>query len=100
MHALDDMTDDQIALMNKMSELSEFYYSAGWVSDLEYSLWRVLQGETSAFAGGNLQASEIQALRDLSDKCGGWIIWKIDKYLLGEVFIPMNEWLIHYVLSR
>lgn len=98
--ALDDMTNDQQSLVSMMSELSERYYSAGWMSGLEESLWEVLQGNPHAFAGGSISAEETEALRAACEKADGWVIWKDDSSYLGEVFVPMDLWLVLWVLSR
>jgi hypothetical protein len=98
-----EMTGDQEALMNFMSELSEDYYSACWLIDLEYSLWAVLEGDKSTFAGGSLKDAEIQKLRDLSNKCAGWIYWSDESedrggqtWVKGETFMPLDEWKTRY----
>lgn len=78
-----------MALMDYMSVLSDDYYSAGWIQGLESMLWRVLQGDREAFAGGVLKDEEVEKLRALSAACNGWIDWEKDK---GEVFVPLDEW--------
>ncbi len=65
----------QMKLMSHMSELSNYYYSAGWLNTLEYDLWAVLEGNKGAFAGGSLKDEEIQTLRELSAAIGGWIYY-------------------------
>ncbi|HSE20785.1 MAG TPA: hypothetical protein VLB68_03980 [Pyrinomonadaceae bacterium] len=72
-----------------MSELSEQAYYAGWMQGLEYALWNaVLKGRVKY---GRLQITRAHTskLRELSDQCGGWIVW--DDYL-GETFMPLDQW--------
>ena len=99
------MTPEQEALRDYMSELSEDYYCAGWLVDLEYVLWDVLEGNKNAFAGGELKDEEIQKLRDLSAKCEGWIYWDDDHEThnpleFGESFIPLGLWKIKFAVWK
>jgi hypothetical protein len=41
---------------------------------------------------------EIEQLKYLSGKCGGWIIW--DEQAKGEKFVPMEDWLRLYEGQR
>jgi len=36
---------------------------------------------------------DIDAMRALSEKCGGWVAWRDD---IGNVFVPLAEWLSMY----
>lgn len=92
------MTDEAEALMHAMSDLSETYYCAGWLSGLEFSLWAALDGK-SHFGGSPLEREEIEKLKRLSEKCGGWIYWDTRHWNephrtgeVGETFIPLDEW--------
>ncbi len=85
---LADLTPTQRALADQMSEISEDAYCAGWLVDLEYDLWQILIGGQSVF--GALSEPEIKQLRELSDACGGWIVYDAD---LAETFVPLPQWL-------
>ena len=40
--------------------------------------------------GMALSEPEIKQLRELSDACGGWIVYDDD---LAEIFVPLTQWL-------
>jgi len=78
-------------LLEVMEELSENHWAAGWLTDLEFSLWQLAHGDpsgigtpwrTSAFDGAEL--------RRLSDACGGWWAW--DDAIHDARFVPIGEW--------
>lgn len=77
-------------LQKVMSEISEEHWCAGWMSSLEYILWDAVAGKRKDICS----AEEIEQLKYLSEKCGGWVIW--DKQAKGERFVPMEEWLRLY----
>ena len=62
-----------------MSAISEEYWCAGWMHNLEYTLWDVVTGRRA----GICSPEEIEQLKYLSEKCGGWIIW--DEQAKGTV---------------
>jgi hypothetical protein len=71
-----------------MSELSEQAYCAGWMQGLEDALWNaVVKGRVKY---GRLQITRAHTLKlkELSDRCGGWIVWGDD---LGEAFMPLDQ---------
>lgn len=78
-------------LAARMSDISEDHYAAGWMHGLEYSLWKMVQGDSRNYGMGEVTEQEVAELRRLSDKCGGWIRWD-DR--LGAVFMPRAEWLV------
>ena len=90
---ISDLTTPQLELHDLMSSMSEQAWSAGWMHDLEYELWRAVQ--SSAYKVGRLQLSPTQCdrLRQLSEKCGGWIAFD-DQH--EESFVPQAQWLTRY----
>jgi hypothetical protein len=60
-------------LRRRMSDISEDCYAAGWLIGNEYSLWRLLHGESSAYDKFDVPEEELEELRLLSQKAGGWI---------------------------
>jgi hypothetical protein len=84
-----DLTNDQRALAEAMSDLSEAGYHAGWMAGLEYDLWRILLTGGISYGQHEVSQGDISRLRDLAEKCGGWIVFDDDK---GEIFVPMVEW--------
>lgn len=69
-------------LESLMSEISEARWCAGWLTDLEYYLWR------DAHADVNSTMYNYAGLLQLAKECDGW--WEYER------FIPMNEWLEKY----
>ncbi|MBI2091343.1 MAG: hypothetical protein HYT78_21825 [Deltaproteobacteria bacterium] len=77
-------------LRKVMSGISEDYWCAGWLHDLEYVLWDAVIGKRK----GICSPEEVEQLKYLSEKCGGWVIW--DEQVKDERFVPMKEWLRLY----
>ena len=89
------MTPQQFVLKSIMSRISEDAYCAGWLIDLEYRLWAALHDEPGAFP---LNGQEREALRWLSQACGGWIY--LDDGLKDEVWISRKAWAKRYAAWR
>ncbi len=85
--------DSAHRLSEVMSEISEEHYCAGWLSGLEYSLWEVLEGNRKAFAAGKMTDEEIQELRDLRERSGGWWWFDHDE---GELFETIEAFTRRY----
>lgn len=68
-----------------MSDLSEDYWCAGWLADLEYELWAAVSGGRTKFS-----AAEVAQLRYLSAKCGGWIVFH--DAAPWRQYVPLTEW--------
>jgi hypothetical protein len=87
---LQELTAQQLALAQYMSELSEKAYYAGWMDCLEFDLWTAVA--TGPFRYGRLELTHmhIQGLAALSQGCGGWIAFEGEQ---EETFVPMDEWL-------
>lgn len=68
-----------------MSDLSEEYWAAGWMSGTEYDLWRVLNGET--VPGWPLTPGEVERLRVIRDAAQCWIVYED-----GPKAVPLPEW--------
>lgn len=81
-------------LAKLMSAISEEYWCAGWMHNLEYMLWDVVSGKRK----GLCTPEEIEQLEYLSGKCGGWIVW--DEQAKGEKFVPIQDWLRLYEAKR
>jgi hypothetical protein len=91
-----DLTTPQAELASYMSELSEECYCAGWLIGLEFSLWKAMNTGKGSGGFGCLREFELAHLRELSEACGGWIVWGKD----GEEFVPLEEWKEYYVKHR
>jgi hypothetical protein len=72
-------------LARVMGDLSQDYWCAGWLIDLEYDLWAAVRGEQNPFT-----TAELAELKYLSHKCGGWIVWHDEKPWRRFVLLP--EW--------
>lgn len=87
-------------LLMYMCDLSELYYSAGWISNLEYTLWEVLEGNPKAFAAGSMTEEEVQKLRSLHEGCDGWFYWNKELAEIpladGETFIRTEDWKVKF----
>jgi hypothetical protein len=86
---LTDLTPDQKALADAMSAISEAAYSASWMTGLEFALWSLLISGEPRYGRASLKKEELEGLRRLSEKCGGWIIFDDEK---EEVFVPLADW--------
>jgi hypothetical protein len=68
---VDEQTITAGLLRKLMSGISEDYWCAGWLSGLEYTLWDAVTGKRKNVCS----SEEIEQLKYLSEKSGGWIIW-------------------------
>ena len=84
-----DLSPAQRQLAEFMSELSEEAYYAGWMVELEYTLWEALLDGRSEFGRLELTDEQRARLRQLSDACGGWIVF--DEHA-DETWVPTPEW--------
>jgi hypothetical protein len=77
-----------MGLLALMTGMSEEYYCASWLIDLEFTLWEIQAGTRFGFR----VVTERQAtlLRLLSEECDGW--WRYDAEE-GPVFIRRADWL-------
>lgn len=90
--------DSAIKLRDFMSQISEDYYCAGWLMGLESKLWGIiLAEEPNTFGMGSIEKKEMNELKILSEKCGGW--WRFDDEY-GEIFVPIDEWRNLYVIEN
>jgi hypothetical protein len=79
----------RLGLLGPMTGISEERWCAGWLSNLEFILWRARNGEPSGFEVGSATPRQAELLRLLSEEAGGW--WVYEE--AGPVFLPMDEWL-------
>lgn len=87
----------QGALAARMSGISEDAYCAGWMQDLEHSLWRAVVEGPRRYGRSDLTEQDVAELRRLSADCAGWIAWDPE---LGETWLPMAAWLERYEPGR
>lgn len=58
-----------------MRELSEEGFYAGWMHGLEFDLWEALMGGARVYGHLELTDVHLQQLRQLSEACGGWVVF-------------------------
>lgn len=86
------------ALLVHMLYLSEENWAAGWLTDLEYTLWdwvlrwRSHSEPVSAFERASL--ADIEALSWLAEQADGW--WRWHETSEAPTFVSINEWLEIY----
>jgi hypothetical protein len=76
-------------LADFMSQLSESAFSAQWMSNLEYALWRAVETGPYQYGQTDLTVEHIDKLKFLSSLCGGWIIFHD---MTEETFVPIEQW--------
>ncbi len=86
---LSELNDNQRALAEAMSWLSEAGYHAGWMDGLECELWRGIVEGPCRYGQCDLTVDHIERLQRLSEACGGWIVFDGDK---EESFVPIDRW--------
>ena len=80
-----------VGLLTLMHDISEDHYCAGWMSGLEYSLWRIARDDGDPTYGFRpIPPERVEALRWLSKQASGWWVW--DDAAHEEKFIPLHEW--------
>lgn len=60
---LDALSTPQRALADYMSELSEEAYCAGWMDDLEFSLWRIVTDGSGRYGSMEITEKHVSKLR-------------------------------------
>lgn len=85
-----------------MHDLSEEYWSAGWVENLEMRLWAIIHNEEPNRP--NITEEELATLSTLSALAGGWFSFEDDVKARENnddaYFIPMDEWLKEYARRK
>ena len=88
-----DLTPKQQLLAKFMSDISEKCYCAGWMHNLEYTLWKsVLYGEMK-YGRDIISSNEISELIRLAKECNSWIIFD---ELNDETAIELSAWELLY----
>ena len=64
------------ALATVIADISECEYSAGWMRDIEWQLWRWVRGDTRRAYQGYTEGDHLATLRALSALIGGWVVWQ------------------------
>ena len=83
------LTDDQYDLFDRMSEISEDAYCAGWIGDNEYNIWNAITLGSPESGYRYTNPRLLRRCKKLSDEISGWIYRTKD----GPQFVPMAQWL-------
>lgn len=75
-------------LEEKLSAISEEHWCAGWMHDLEFDLWKIVEGGPREWGWAAVTDADVEALRWLRDQAGGW--WLCDQ------FVTLDEWQVIY----
>jgi hypothetical protein len=92
--------DARELLERMMSELSNDFACAGWLSELEYLLWASVVGDGPAVADrdacglGALGPEASSDLGRLARAACGWYVW--DASTSKATFLAMDEWIEEY----
>jgi len=78
-------------LRRMMSDFSEDYWCAGWLMDLEFTLWEALTAGDGQLGMGRIEEHEIARMKRLHEIAGGWWVWAKDEG--RERFVTTEEWL-------
>jgi len=85
-----ELTADQRALAEAMSDVSERAYCAGWMDGTEYEVWRLLhEGGGWGWVGAEHLVSEMADVKAAFERAGCWIVWDDD---LEEQPITVDDW--------
>ena len=85
-----DLTPDERALAEAMSDVSELAYCAGWMQDTEYEVWRLLhEGGDWGWAREEHLAPELAVVRAAFERACRWIVWD-DVH--EEQPVALDEW--------
>jgi hypothetical protein len=78
----------------RMRQLSETFYSAGWVEDLEFEVWDMAHQEPHQIAGNAVSSDMAKYFRDLAALGGGWWVWPGTAGEEGRhpISIPLSHW--------
>lgn len=100
MNASETLTNSQLDLYDRMSEISEDCYCAQWIRYNEYAIWDALQGRDSMHGPVCMDPRLLRRCKLLSEEVGGWIYWADDRTdptlpreAFGARFAPMVQWL-------
>lgn len=90
------LTPDQHRLRDLISDMSETCWSAGWLEETEFDVWRLA---TEGGTWGRCSAAEIDAqlaeVITLSKELGVWVVWSGRPGCDNEP-VPLSDWQVRY----
>jgi hypothetical protein len=90
---MSSFTAEQRMLMESMWKISEEAWSSGWMKDLEFELWRIVNHGPEKYGQLYIDEPLISQLRGHANASGGWIYWDD---IEQETWVGMSEWLERY----
>ncbi|OGB31843.1 MAG: hypothetical protein A3F78_03915 [Burkholderiales bacterium RIFCSPLOWO2_12_FULL_61_40] len=82
------LTDAQLDLYDRMSEISEDCFCASWIYDNEYNIWDAIVNGDASSSYQSMSPRLLARCQLLSLEIGGWIYWTD-----SPQFAPMAQWL-------
>ena len=78
-------------LHRMMGDISEDYWCAEWMRDLEFTLWDALEDGPRKLGFGTLGKSQLARLKHLHELAGGW--WTFSNGSESEIFVSTEQWM-------
>lgn len=96
---LERMTPEQAKLAQLMSDISEECWCAGWMHGTEFRLWEAITDPQDHRHWGQdyIDDEMVEHLKRLSGGVRGWVRYEEG---VGELFVPLDEWLTIYGASN
>ena len=82
------LSDAQLDVYDRMSEISEDVCCARWIQDNEYRIWDAIVNGDSSPTAKWMNPRLLRRCQLLAMEVGGWIYWAD-----GPQFAPMTQWL-------
>jgi hypothetical protein len=97
------LSNEALALLERMHALSEDLWAAGWHDGLEFHLWSAAQQDGQCPEARGVPMEDAEALADLAARAGGWWVhcsragvgWNAGT-VPGRVLMPLADWLAIY----
>ena len=78
-------------LLRMMRDISEDCWCAGWLTDLEFTLWNAVTTGKMGSGWGVVEERDLLRMKYLHELTGGWWIWASGEQ--RERFVTTDEWL-------
>lgn len=93
---IEDLARD--TLFRMMADISEDCWCAGWLSDLEFTLWEALT--TGGIESGwcMVEERDLTRMKYLQKIAGGWWIWPLGED--RQRFVATEEWLAIFAKGK
>jgi hypothetical protein len=79
------------ALLRMMSDLSEDCWCAGWLQNLEFTLWEAMNSGNKELGWGGVAERDFARMKHLHEMAGGWWVWAEGEN--RQRFVTTEEWL-------